>query len=250
MAVSAVYAPIDFTAKHEELVRAIINQECPDVKVSIGKEVANIGQSMSIPYQSSSCTKTYDHDVRALHYIVLIYSGLLERENATILNASLLNYASQVVAGFIDSVHQLQLDCPLFLTSNDGTLMTCDQAVRFPIKTFSSGPTNSMRGANFLASWASGGPRKETALVVDVGGTTVSPFPPPQYSYLPRFHNFESSFHGSSIAQSHSKGIHSHFHALAISYHYALSSPHPHTSMVLRSRFPYHILSHVNMARG
>jgi hypothetical protein len=30
-----------------------------------------------------------------------------------------------------------------------------------------------MRGANFLASWASGGPRKETALVVDVGGTTV-----------------------------------------------------------------------------
>lgn len=43
VAVSAVYAPIDFTAKHEELVRAIINKECPDVKVSIGKEVANIG---------------------------------------------------------------------------------------------------------------------------------------------------------------------------------------------------------------
>jgi N-methylhydantoinase A/oxoprolinase/acetone carboxylase beta subunit len=101
--------------------------------------------------------------------------GLLERENATILNASLLSYAAQVVAGFVDSVQQLELDCPLFLTSNDGTLMTCDQAVRFPIKTFSSGPTNSMRGANFLASWASGGPRKETALVVDVGGTTVSP---------------------------------------------------------------------------
>lgn len=100
--------------------------------------------------------------------------GLLERENATILNASLLSYAAQVVAGFVDSVQQLQLACPLFLTSNDGTLMTCDQAVRFPIKTFSSGPTNSMRGANFLASWASGGPRKETALVVDVGGTTVS----------------------------------------------------------------------------
>jgi hypothetical protein len=31
-----------------------------------------------------------------------------------------------------------------------------------------------MRGANFLASWASGGPRRETALVVDVGGTTVN----------------------------------------------------------------------------
>lgn len=117
--------------------------------------------------------------VESLTMSLTLDVGLLERENATILNASLLTYASQVVAGFIDSVHQLQLDCPLFLTSNDGTLMTCDQAVKYPIKTFSSGPTNSMRGANFLASWASGGPRKETALVVDVGGTTVS-----QVSYL------------------------------------------------------------------
>ena len=51
--------------------------------------------------------------------------------------------------------------------------MTCEQAEKFPIKTFSSGPTNSMRGANFLASLASGGQRKETALVVDIGGTTT-----------------------------------------------------------------------------
>lgn len=170
MAVSAVYAPIDFTAKHEELVRAIIKEECPDVKVSIGKEVANIGESTPIayrPFVPHVLTEERNHPDSLL--------GLLERENATILNASLLSYASQVVAGFVDSVHQLQLECPLFLTSNDGTLMTCEQAVNFPIKTFSSGPTNSMRGANFLASWASGGPRKETALVVDVGGTTVSP---------------------------------------------------------------------------
>ena len=44
VAISAVYAPIDFTAKHEEVVRAIVQQECPGVKVSIGKEVANIGE--------------------------------------------------------------------------------------------------------------------------------------------------------------------------------------------------------------
>jgi N-methylhydantoinase A/oxoprolinase/acetone carboxylase beta subunit len=101
--------------------------------------------------------------------------GILERENATILNASLLSFAKIAVDGFRASIKALNLECPLFLTSNDGTLMTCDQAEQFPIKTFSSGPTNSMRGANFLAGLASGGARKETALVIDVGGTTVSP---------------------------------------------------------------------------
>lgn len=101
-------------------------------------------------------------------------TGILQRENATILNAALLSFASKTVAGFQASTHALSLDCPLFLTSNDGTLMSCDQAEKFPIKTFSSGPTNSMRGANFLAGLASGGkPRRETALVVDVGGTTT-----------------------------------------------------------------------------
>lgn len=100
-------------------------------------------------------------------------TGILQRENATILNAALLYFASKTVAGFQASTRGLSLDCPLFLTSNDGTLMSCEQAEKFPIKTFSSGPTNSMRGANFLAGLASGKPRKETALVVDVGGTTT-----------------------------------------------------------------------------
>jgi N-methylhydantoinase A/oxoprolinase/acetone carboxylase beta subunit len=101
-------------------------------------------------------------------------AGILQRENATILNAALLSFARSTVAGFQASTRALDLACPLFLTSNDGTLMTCEEAERFPIKTFSSGPTNSMRGANFLASLASGGLRKEPALVMDVGGTTVS----------------------------------------------------------------------------
>lgn len=100
-------------------------------------------------------------------------TGILERENATILNASLLAFAQIAVDGFRAAMKELDLTCPLFLTSNDGTLLTCDQAELFPIKTFSSGPTNSMRGASFLAGLASGGPRKETALVLDVGGTTT-----------------------------------------------------------------------------
>ncbi|OCF60802.1 hydantoinase [Kwoniella mangroviensis CBS 10435] len=125
----------------EELVREILYAEIPGVKVCISKEVANI--------------------------------GLLQRENATILNAALLEFAQLTVSGFKESTHALHISCPLFLTSNDGTLMTCEMAAKFPIKTFSSGPTNSMRGANFLARLGDQQRKKETALVMDVGGTTT-----------------------------------------------------------------------------
>ena len=100
--------------------------------------------------------------------------GLLERENATILNASLLPFASTTVRGFQTAARKMGLPCPFFVTGNDGTLLTLSQAARLPIKTFSSGPTNSMRGANFLAQLSDKKARRETALVVDIGGTTVS----------------------------------------------------------------------------
>ena len=45
----------------------------------------------------------------------------------------------------------LALACPLFLTQNNGTLTTAASAARLPIRTFASGPRNSMRGAAFLA---------------------------------------------------------------------------------------------------
>ena len=47
-------------------------------------------------------------------------------------------------------------------------LLSCsaDEAVHFPVFTFSSGPTNSMRGAAFLSGLAD-------AIVVDIGGTTT-----------------------------------------------------------------------------
>ena len=40
---------------------------------------------------------------------------------------------------------------PLYLSQNDGTLMDVDFAARYPVATFASGPTNSMRGAAFLS---------------------------------------------------------------------------------------------------
>ncbi|KAI1456384.1 DUF917-domain-containing protein [Annulohypoxylon moriforme] len=108
--------------------------------------------------------------------------GLLERENATILNASILATARKTVRGFKLAMKRLRLNCPLYLSQNDGTLVGANEAADFPIKTFASGPTNSMTGAAFLAgldksrvSQVDEGLTKEDhqILVVDIGGTTT-----------------------------------------------------------------------------
>ncbi len=92
--------------------------------------------------------------------------GLLERENASILNASLLTVAKRVVAGFCDTLAAAGLEVESFLTQNDGTLMAFDEADKYPVLTVGSGPTNSMRGASALAGLSD-------ALVIDVGGTSA-----------------------------------------------------------------------------
>jgi N-methylhydantoinase A/oxoprolinase/acetone carboxylase beta subunit len=123
---------------------------------------------------------TNDHELRAAEIIraelgdALAVSmshevgtlGLLERENATALNASLLSVANRVVDGFRGALAGHGLDVDSYLTQNDGTLMTADEAKRFPIRTVGSGPTNSMRGACALA-------KLSDALVIDVGGTSA-----------------------------------------------------------------------------
>lgn len=97
-------------------------------------------------------------------------SGLLARENASILNASILNFAQRTIRSFMSAMRQIKLQCPLYLTSNAGHLLPFSEAMRFPIRIFSSGATNSIRGAAFLA-------RSEIdqngCIVVDIGGTTT-----------------------------------------------------------------------------
>ena len=91
--------------------------------------------------------------------------GLLERESATILNAALLALARDTVAAFGAAVVAAGLDCGFSVTQNDGTLMGAERVRRFPVLTFASGPTNSLRGAGFLTGLPD-------AIVVDIGGTT------------------------------------------------------------------------------
>jgi N-methylhydantoinase A/oxoprolinase/acetone carboxylase beta subunit len=92
--------------------------------------------------------------------------GFLERESASILNASLRSLARRTVDSLEDGVARCGLRCPVFLSQNDGTLMDASTAARFPVLTFASGPTNSMRGAAFLSGQAE-------AIVLDIGGTTT-----------------------------------------------------------------------------
>lgn len=137
--VVGVFSPIDETFRQESRVEEIIRKRLPDVDVVCSHRVANI--------------------------------GLKERESASILNAAILRYARRTVNGYQTALRALGLSCPLYLTQNDGTIAECADAAEFPIRTFSSGATNSMRGAAHLVS--SDSRRNSATIVVDIGGTTT-----------------------------------------------------------------------------
>ncbi|MDH6283308.1 hydantoinase/oxoprolinase family protein [Prescottella agglutinans] len=92
--------------------------------------------------------------------------GLLERENATIVNAALWKLAEGITSGLEKAVANAGIDAPVYMSQNDGTLMDIDHTRRYPVATFASGPTNSMRGAAALSGFAD-------CIVVDIGGTTT-----------------------------------------------------------------------------
>ncbi|WTX00900.1 hydantoinase/oxoprolinase family protein (plasmid) [Streptomycetaceae bacterium NBC_01309] len=131
VAISSVFSPVN--ADQERLVAELLRSECPDLRVSLSHELGRI--------------------------------GLLERENAAIVNASLSELADATVDGFHSALAQAGIDAPVYLSQNDGTLMDVEYARRYPVATFASGPTNSMRGAALLSGLSD-------CAVVDIGGTT------------------------------------------------------------------------------
>lgn len=93
--------------------------------------------------------------------------GLIERENAAILNAALYQVAERFTEGFARSLAEEGMtNAEIYLSQNDGTLMTMEHARKYPILTIACGPTNSIRGASYLS-------RIKNAVVIDVGGTTT-----------------------------------------------------------------------------
>ncbi|HTI52687.1 MAG TPA: hydantoinase/oxoprolinase family protein [Verrucomicrobiae bacterium] len=132
VAVAAVFSPLNATC--EEEAAAILRDACPDVAVTCSHRLGRI--------------------------------GLLERENAALLNACLIELARKTTRAFTEALRGSGIAAPLYLTQNDGTVMLAEVAETYPVYSFASGPTNSMRGAAFLS-------KRDEALVIDVGGTTT-----------------------------------------------------------------------------
>lgn len=91
--------------------------------------------------------------------------NLLLRENATILNASLSEYFNRFSEDIKQSLLQTNLtNGVLYFSLNDGSLNNPENI--FPITTYCSGQSNSIRGASLLTKY-------RNAFVVDVGGTSA-----------------------------------------------------------------------------
>ncbi len=113
------------------------------------------------------CREVMGEDVHVSVSSEIGSMGLIERENATILNAALWQVAERFTEGFAKSLRDEGItNADVYLSQNDGTLMTMEHARRYPILTVACGPTNSIRGASYLSSL-------KDAIVVDVGGTTT-----------------------------------------------------------------------------
>ncbi len=129
--ISAIFSPLNYAAEREaaEILASIV----PNLSITQSHELGRI--------------------------------GLLARENVTLLNAALVALARRTADGFVRALAGSGIKAPLYITQNDGTVSLADQAARFPVHCFASGPTNSLRGAAYLSGL-------KDAMVVDVGGTT------------------------------------------------------------------------------
>lgn len=132
IAINTVFSSI--RADQEYRAAEIVREELGDVPVSLSNEIGSL--------------------------------GLLERENATILNAALMDVAKMITYAFRKGLEEEGVSNAVpYLCQNDGTLMSAEYTEKYPILTVACGPTNSIRGASFLS-------RKKNAIVLDVGGTT------------------------------------------------------------------------------
>ena len=156
---------------------AILDEEAA---VAFFREMKGQGVQ-SIAISSVFSTVRNDHELRAAELCRKVMGeavhisisseigsmGLIERENATILNAALWQVAERFTEGFVKSLAEEGItNAAIYLSQNDGTLMTMEYARRYPILTVACGLTNSIRGASYLS-------KQQNAIVIDVGGTTT-----------------------------------------------------------------------------
>ncbi|MFQ6033964.1 MAG: hydantoinase/oxoprolinase N-terminal domain-containing protein, partial [Candidatus Bipolaricaulia bacterium] len=132
VAITGVFSPI--IPDHEERAAEIVRDILGDVHISLSHRIATI--------------------------------SLLERENSTILNASVITVMQRAISSLKEAVRERGIEAPLFIVQNDGSVMSADYAVDYPIFTVASGPAASVRGAVYLSGI-------EDGVVVDIGGTST-----------------------------------------------------------------------------
>jgi len=133
VAITGVFSPI-ITDHEEEAGRIVRNVLGEDVHVTLSHRIATI--------------------------------SLLERENSTILNAAVIRVMQRAVNSLRTAVRERGIGARLFIVQNDGSVMSADFAVDYPIFTVASGPAASVRGAVYLSGI-------EDGVVVDIGGTST-----------------------------------------------------------------------------
>jgi N-methylhydantoinase A/oxoprolinase/acetone carboxylase beta subunit len=132
LAITGVFAPL-FKNHENKVLELAKKQLSNDFPITISSEIGNI--------------------------------GIIERENATILNSSLKLALKKGFDEIQNVLNFLQINAQLYFTQNNGTLITLNDALNYPIKTISAGQTNSFIGATKLA-------RINDAIVIDIGGTS------------------------------------------------------------------------------
>ncbi|GAA3115467.1 hydantoinase/oxoprolinase N-terminal domain-containing protein [Streptosporangium carneum] len=128
IAVTGVFAPVDGEQEHE--AAEIIQAELGPLPISLSAGLGSL--------------------------------GLIERENATILDAALSRFAQE-------TVERLALALPhaaVFVTRGDGTLMNLEYLALYPGLSLGSGPASTLRGAGALTGL-------RDAVVVDVGAGRI-----------------------------------------------------------------------------
>lgn len=131
IAITGVFSPM--ITDQEDRAAEIVREELGDLPITLSNHIASI--------------------------------SILERENSTILNASVITVMRRAVDALKKATKDRGIDAPLFIVQNNGTVMGADYAVNYPIFTVVSGPAASVRGSVYLSGITNG-------VVVDVGGTS------------------------------------------------------------------------------
>ena len=98
--ITAVFSPLNPSC--EEQAAEILRDECPGVAITLSHQLGRL--------------------------------GLLERENATLLNAALVHLAGKTTRAFADALRASGVVAPLYLTQNDGTVTLAEAAERFGLQ--------------------------------------------------------------------------------------------------------------------